>query len=95
MQEVGTLDEAERRRLMAYLVALEDRGNADYQQKLAKKIDDRSPHRWLTIDEVEREIGGDGDEHHELDALIGTWREDVAFETAQRAFEQVDEAMWK
>ena len=36
-----------------------------------------------------------GGEHHELDGLIGTWREDAAFDSAQRAFEQVDEAMWK
>ena len=59
MQEVGSLAESERHRLMAYLVALEDRGNADYQQKLAKKMDDRSPDRWLTIDEVERKLGLD------------------------------------
>ena len=33
--------------------------------------------------------------HHDLDALIGTWREDPAFDSAIRAFEQVDEAVWK
>ena len=42
-----------------------------------------------------RRVAPTGGEHHELDALIGTWREDAAFETAQRAFEQVDEAMCK
>lgn len=31
----------------------------------------------------------------ELDALIGTWRDDAAFDAAIRAFEQVDEASWK
>ncbi|MEQ1862541.1 MAG: hypothetical protein ABMA13_21690 [Chthoniobacteraceae bacterium] len=36
-----------------------------------------------------------GGEHHELDALIGSWREDPGFDAAIRAFEQVDEAMWK
>jgi hypothetical protein len=30
-----------------------------------------------------------------LDALIGTWREDEAFDAAMRVFEQVDEASWK
>jgi hypothetical protein len=30
-----------------------------------------------------------------LDALVGTWREDEGFDAAMRAFEQVDEAMWK
>jgi hypothetical protein len=34
-------------------------------------------------------------EHRDLDGLIGTWCEDPAFDAAVRAFEQVDEAMWK
>ena len=59
MQEVGSLDQAGQRRLMAYLVALEDRRNAGYQRKLAEKIDDPSPDRWLTIEEVERKLGLD------------------------------------
>ena len=35
--------------------------------------------------------GGSGD----LDALVGSWSEDPEFDAAIRAFEQVDEAMWK
>ena len=34
-------------------------------------------------------------EHHELDSLIGTWRDDPAFDAAIRAFEQVDPKVWK
>jgi hypothetical protein len=34
-------------------------------------------------------------EHHDLDPLIGTWREDPAFDAAIRAFEQVDAEVWK
>jgi len=33
--------------------------------------------------------------HHDLDPLIGTWQEDAAFDSAIRAFEQVDESVWK
>ena len=33
--------------------------------------------------------------HHDLDPLIGTWQEDSAFDSAIRAFEQVDEAVLK
>ncbi len=33
--------------------------------------------------------------HHDLDSLIGTWRDDPAFDAAIRAFEQVDEAVYK
>ena len=36
-----------------------------------------------------------GREHHDLDDFIGIWREDADFEAAQRAFTQVDEAIWK
>jgi len=31
----------------------------------------------------------------DLDSLIGTWHEDEDFDAAIRAFEQVDEALWK
>ena len=34
-------------------------------------------------------------EYHDLDALIGSWREDAAFDAAIRAFAQVDEPVWK
>lgn len=34
-------------------------------------------------------------EHHDLDVLIGSWQEDPEFDAAVRAFEQVDESMWK
>ena len=34
-------------------------------------------------------------EYHDLDALIGSWREDAAFDAAIRAFAQVDEAVWR
>jgi hypothetical protein len=33
--------------------------------------------------------------HHDLDALIGTWRDDPAFDAAIRVFGQVDDAAWK
>ena len=33
--------------------------------------------------------------HNDLDSLIGTWREDPAFDAAIRAFEQVDEPVGK
>jgi len=34
-------------------------------------------------------------EYHDLDGLIGSWREDTAFDAAVRTFAQVDEAVWK
>jgi len=57
LKEVETLGGSERRRLIAYMVALEDRSNSGYAGKLAEKIDNNSPERWLTVEECERELG--------------------------------------
>jgi hypothetical protein len=34
-------------------------------------------------------------EHTDLDALIGSWQEDAAFDRAVAAFERVDQEAWK
>ena len=34
-------------------------------------------------------------EHSDLDALIGSWQEDKAFDRAVADFERVDEEAWK
>jgi hypothetical protein len=57
MLEVESLPAAARRKLMAYMVALEDQGRAGYAAKLAGKIDDKSPGRWLTPEECEKKLG--------------------------------------
>ena len=54
--ELRGLPTLERRKLMAFLVALEDQGRADYAPKLAQRIDDRSPERWLTPEQCEQEL---------------------------------------
>jgi hypothetical protein len=55
--EVESLPAATRRKLMAFMVALEDQGRAGYAAKLAEKIDDASPGRWLSPEECERKLG--------------------------------------
>ena len=50
-QGAGRLEE------MAFLVVLEDEGRADYAAKIAQRIDDGSPARWLTPEQCERELG--------------------------------------
>ena len=49
---------------------------------------------WLDEFRQRRPPPGQG-AHQDLDPLIGTWREDAAFDSAIRAFEQVDAAVWK
>lgn len=58
LKEVESLDENARRKLLAFMVALEDRGTADYAEKLARKIDDATPGRWLTPEQCARALEG-------------------------------------
>jgi hypothetical protein len=56
-REVEGLDDTERRRLMAHLVALEDRKHAEYLAMLARRLDDKDPSHWLTLEELEKRLG--------------------------------------
>ena len=56
-KEVESLAQEERRKLIAYMVVLEDHGQPGYREKLARKIQDRAPQNWLTPEQCERELG--------------------------------------
>jgi hypothetical protein len=55
--EVSALPAELRRKLMAFMVVLEDQGRADYAAELARKIDNKSPGQWVTPEQCERELG--------------------------------------
>jgi len=55
--EVSALSSEQRRKLMAFMVVLEDRSRVDYAKELARKIDDKSPDHWLTPEQCERKLG--------------------------------------
>lgn len=57
--EVSALAPEERRKLMAFMVAMEDNSRAEYAASLAQRIDDAAPGRWLTPEQCERELGLD------------------------------------
>ncbi|AKJ65280.1 FitA-like ribbon-helix-helix domain-containing protein [Kiritimatiella glycovorans] len=40
-------------------------------------------------------VGEEPIEHHDLDAVSGSWVEDPAFDEALKAFEQIDEDLWR
>ena len=61
LSEVRALPADARRKLMALLVSLQDEGRAGYAAKLAQKIDDPSPDRWLTAEQCEQKLGLNGD----------------------------------
>jgi hypothetical protein len=55
--EVRALPVAARRKLMAFMVTLQDESREGYATRLAQKIDDRSPERWLSAEDCERKLG--------------------------------------
>ena len=55
--EVKALSADARRKLMAFMVALQDESREGYPAKLAAKIDDKSPNHWLTPEQCEQKLG--------------------------------------
>ncbi len=55
--EVQAMPVDERRRLAAFLVSLRHKDLADYQVKMAQKIDDDSVQRWVTLEEMDERLG--------------------------------------
>jgi hypothetical protein len=55
--ELQSLSADARRKVVAFLVALDDQNHPGYAEKLARTIDDKSPEKWLTADECERRLG--------------------------------------
>jgi hypothetical protein len=52
---------------------------------------------YVVLDALASSAGVNGQpaEFHDLDNLAGTWVEDKAFDDAMKAFDQVDEDLWK
>jgi hypothetical protein len=53
-QELAGLDDDKRHQIMAFLIAIEDRKDLEYQAKMARKIDDNDPSHWVTLEEFEK-----------------------------------------
>ena len=54
-QQMGALNERDRRRLMAYLITLQDQQNATHRAKLAEAID-RDVAEFATLEEMDRRL---------------------------------------
>ncbi len=61
-QELEGLDDDKRHHIMAFLIAIEDRKNPEYLASLARKIDDKDPSHWVTMEEFEKRFSLGGDE---------------------------------
>jgi hypothetical protein len=55
-QEFAGLDLAERSQIMAFLLALQDGQDDAYRAVLARRIDDKSPDRWISLDDLDRRL---------------------------------------
>lgn len=55
-EQAAQLPVTDRRRLVAYLVSLDDAQDVAYQEKLRTKIDDHTPGNWLSIQDVNRKL---------------------------------------
>ena len=58
--ELQALESKERRQMIAFLLALEEKDNQAYRQELARRIDDKDPTHWFSLDELDRRLGTDG-----------------------------------
>ena len=56
-QEVTSWPESQVRQLQAFLVTLRHQRDAASMQKLASKLDDTDPSRWISLEEVEQRLG--------------------------------------
>lgn len=56
-EEIAHMSPEERRHLAAYIVSLNSNLDPEFRRELARKIDDKSPERWVTLEEAERRLG--------------------------------------
>ena len=54
--EVEALPADDRRQLAAFLVSLRHRDLAGYRARMTGKIDDPSPEKWVTLEELDQRL---------------------------------------
>lgn len=54
--EAAHLTPEERRHLTAYLVALDRKTDPEFKQRLADRIDDKTPGRWVVLEDAEKRL---------------------------------------
>ena len=56
IDEVDKMEPADRKRLMSHLVLRRIRENEAYRKELARWLDDKTPGKWITLDEVKSRL---------------------------------------
>jgi hypothetical protein len=54
--ELDRLSPDERRQLTAYLVTRDRMLDPEFRQELTRKIDDKSPEHWISLEEAEKRL---------------------------------------
>ena len=60
-QELAGLAATERSQIVAYLLALQDEQNDAYRASLGRKIDEKDPRGWVTLEELDRRLAAKQD----------------------------------
>ena len=55
--EIAALPADHRRELAAFLVSLRHRDLTGYREQMARKIDDKNPDHWLSLEELDLRLG--------------------------------------
>jgi hypothetical protein len=55
-QELAGLDDDKRRHIMAFLISIEDQKNPEYRAEITRKIDDKNPANWMTLEEFDKRL---------------------------------------
>ncbi|MEN3942670.1 hypothetical protein WJU23_15320 [Prosthecobacter sp. SYSU 5D2] len=56
MHEAAQLDTESQRKLIGYLVSLRDEQMPGHRQEMARRIDDQTPEKWLTLDQLDAKL---------------------------------------
>jgi hypothetical protein len=57
--EAERLAPGDRRKLMSFLVALDVRTDEKYRGELTRRLDDRNPERWISLQDAEDRLKDD------------------------------------
>jgi hypothetical protein len=54
--EIEALPAEERKRLAAFLVSLRHKEMAEYRSRMARRIDDKNPENWCSIEQLDQRL---------------------------------------
>ena len=55
-QELANLDQTQRKEIINFLVAMDRRDDPARRAELTRRIDDKDPSHWVTLEELEKRL---------------------------------------